>query len=101
MLVLGRRADESVVIGEDIVVTVLGIEGGLVRLGISAPANVRVLRQEVLQQVRQENRRAARRGGLTADGLATLRGLADRRRLPENAGQADDPSGGRPEAGLS
>ncbi len=98
MLVLGRRASESVIVGEDVVITVLGIEGGQVRLGISAPAHVRVLRQEVLQQVRQENRRAARRDGLTVEGLATLRGLAARRPLPASDDGAAKPSGSRREA---
>ena len=47
MLVLSRKADESVVIGEDIVITVLEVRGDVVRLGISAPREVKVHRSEV------------------------------------------------------
>ncbi len=72
MLVLARREGESIVIGEDVVVTVLGCEGGIVRLGISAPPSVAVLRQEIVQQVGQENRSACL-SGRNVGGLAALR----------------------------
>ena len=47
MLVLARRVGEEIVIGDDIRVTVLEVRGSQVRLGISAPKSVRVLRQEI------------------------------------------------------
>jgi len=47
MLALTRRADEAILIGDDIVVTVLGLKGGQVRLGIEAPPNVKILRDEI------------------------------------------------------
>jgi carbon storage regulator len=47
MLVLGRRENEKIVIGEGIVVTVVAIQGNRVRLGIEAPPQVRVHRQEI------------------------------------------------------
>jgi carbon storage regulator len=47
MLVLTRKAEESLVIGDSIIVTVVQIEGGKVRLGIQAPAHVRILRREL------------------------------------------------------
>ena len=51
MLVLSRRADESVFIGDDIKITVLDIRGGQVRLGITAPESIKVHREEVYQRI--------------------------------------------------
>ena len=62
MLVLTRRVDESLVIRDDIVVTVLSVEGDKVKLGIQAPPEVRILRQELCEAVRQQNLAAARLG---------------------------------------
>jgi len=61
MLVLTRKVDECITIGENVVIKVLGIDGMLVKLGIDAPGNVRVLRQEVYEKIRDENIRSARR----------------------------------------
>ena len=55
MLVLTRRPGESIVVGEDIVVTVIEIKGGQVRIGIDAPRSIEVYREEIYEQVRQEN----------------------------------------------
>ena len=55
MLVLTRRPGESIIVGQDIVVTVIEIKGGQVRIGIDAPREVQVHREEVYEQVRQEN----------------------------------------------
>ncbi len=55
MLVLTRRPGESIVVGENIVVTVIEIKGGQVRIGIDAPREVDVYREEIYEQVRQEN----------------------------------------------
>lgn len=55
MLVLSRKPGESVLIGSDVVLTVLEIENDRVRLGIVAPREILVLRQELRDQVRQEN----------------------------------------------
>ncbi len=51
MLVLARRKEESIVIGDDIVVTVLGIEGEKVKLGIEAPNQVRIWRKELYEAI--------------------------------------------------
>ena len=59
MLVLTRRTNESIVIGPDITVTVLDIRGDQVRLGIRAPREVTVHREEVFAEIRRENQRAA------------------------------------------
>lgn len=56
MLVLTRRVDESIAIGENIVVTVLAVEGDRVKLGISAPREVPILRQEVYEAIQAQNR---------------------------------------------
>ncbi len=61
MLVLTRRTDESVVIDGRIVVRVLRVDGDCVKLGIEAPAEISVHRQEVYQEIQQSNREAATR----------------------------------------
>ncbi len=55
MLVLTRRQGESIVVGQNIVITVVEIKGGQVRIGISAPREIQVHRQEIFEQVRAEN----------------------------------------------
>ena len=52
MLVLSRQVDEKIIIGEDIVITVVEIRRGLVRLGIDAPRNVTVHREEVYNAIK-------------------------------------------------
>ncbi|GAB2693746.1 carbon storage regulator CsrA [Thalassiella azotivora] len=59
MLVLTRRAGESVVIGDDVVVTVVEVRGDVVRLGIDAPREVKVHREEVYRAVAETNAAAA------------------------------------------
>lgn len=59
MLVLTRRAGESLMIGDDVVVTVLDTRGDVVRIGIKAPRSVQVHREEVYQELRVANREAA------------------------------------------
>ena len=59
MLVLTRKQNEGILIGNDIVVSVINIEGDKVRLGIAAPKNVRVIREELLKEIGQENKMAA------------------------------------------
>jgi carbon storage regulator len=54
MLVLTRRVDESIAIGDSIVITVLAIEGERVKIGINAPRDVVILRQEVFQAVQDQ-----------------------------------------------
>jgi carbon storage regulator len=59
MLVLTRSKDESIVIGDNIVVTVVDVGGDRVRIGIDAPRDVAVHRQEVYDAIQAENRAAA------------------------------------------
>jgi len=58
MLILSRRPGESLTIGDDVVVTVVGVSGNQIRLGITAPREVRVLREEVYKAIREENQAA-------------------------------------------
>lgn len=63
MLVLNRRSSEQIVIGTDIRITVLDIQGKRVRLGITAPDGVSVLREELLVRVSGQSRSPARDAG--------------------------------------
>ena len=58
MLVLTRRKDQRIMIGDDIVVTVLDVKGDTVRIGIEAPLTVQVHREEVHQTLSEANREA-------------------------------------------
>jgi carbon storage regulator len=59
MLVLTRRAGESVMIGNDVIITVLEARGDVIRLGIQAPRDVQVHREEVFRELQAANREAA------------------------------------------
>jgi carbon storage regulator len=59
MLILSRRVGECVTIGNDITVKVVSISGNQIRLGITAPREVRVLREEIFNAIQEENRAAA------------------------------------------
>jgi carbon storage regulator len=68
VLVLTRRANQSIMIGADIVVTVLDVKGDQVRIGVQAPRSVTVHREEVVAELARANRDAATsaRGGVDA-----------------------------------
>jgi carbon storage regulator len=59
MLILSRRPGESLTIGDEITITVVGVSGNQIRLGITAPREVRVLREEIYRAMQDENRAAA------------------------------------------
>lgn len=59
MLIITRRPDQKVMIGDDVVVEVLEIVGNQVRLGVQAPQSIRVFREEIWLAVKEENRAAA------------------------------------------
>lgn len=69
MLVLSRQRDESIIIGDNVQITVVDIRGDKVRLGIIAPTEIPVHRKEVYDAIQRENRKAA---GVSADDLANV-----------------------------
>jgi carbon storage regulator len=54
MLILTRRVGETVMIGNDVTVTILGVKGNQVRVGINAPKNVAVHREEIYERIKRE-----------------------------------------------
>lgn len=60
MLILSRKKDEAIIIGDNIEIRVIEIRGDQVRLGITAPADVKVYRKELYLQIQEENKLAAR-----------------------------------------
>ena len=58
MLILTRRVGESLMIGDEVNVTVLGIKGNQVRIGVNAPKEVAVHREEIYQRIQEENESA-------------------------------------------
>ena len=58
MLVLGRKKGESIIIDDNIEITVTAIEGDLVRLGINAPKHITIHRKEVYLEIQEENKQA-------------------------------------------
>ena len=57
MLVLGRKIGETVIIGDNVTVTVLGIQGGQIKFGINAPKEVSVHREEIYERIKREGKR--------------------------------------------
>ncbi len=74
MLVLSRHRDESIMIGDDVVVTIVDIRGDKVRLGIEAPTSIPVHRQEVYEAIKRENEQAARLNPEAAKNVGKARG---------------------------
>lgn len=81
MLVLTRRIDESIVIGKQIVVTVLEVRGDQVRIGIKAPREIQVHREEVLRAIEAENAQAAVSAAKTRQAVARMPQAARKRRV--------------------
>ena len=71
MLVLSRQRDETIMIGDEIEITVVDIRGDKVRLGITAPTRIAVHRKEVYEAIKRENEQAAR-----LDDVPSLNGVA-------------------------
>lgn len=93
MLILTRRPGERVVIGDDILVTVMSVSGHTVRLGIAAPEGVPIYREEIWLAVKEENRAAA---AATADALpAKAPAGADAPPAETHGTDADNPAGER------
>jgi carbon storage regulator len=88
MLVLTRKLGESVTIGDDIKITILGVRGRQVRLGIIAPQKVTIHREEVYFKIQEENKRAVT---ATNEDLIKISAMVreDRNKLFENLFQMD------------
>jgi carbon storage regulator len=72
MLILTRKLNEKIKIGNDITVTIVEVRGDQVKIGVEAPNDVKVFRQEVFQAIQQENRAAADSAAGTAEALKKL-----------------------------
>jgi carbon storage regulator len=71
MLILSRKTNEKIMIGDEISLTIIEIRGDQVKIGIEAPKSVKVFRQEVFEAIQNENRAAAVSGA----NLETLSGI--------------------------
>ena len=63
MLILTRRVGETVMIGDDVTITVLGVKGNQVRVGINAPKSVAVHREEIYERIKREQQAGGQRPG--------------------------------------
>jgi carbon storage regulator len=68
MLILTRRVGETVMIGNDVTVTVLGVKGNQVRVGVNAPRDVAVHREEIYERIKREEQEGAPRNARDSDG---------------------------------
>jgi carbon storage regulator len=59
MLILSRKTDEKIMIGDDITITIVEVRGDQIRIGVDAPKNVKVFRREVFDAIKAENKAAA------------------------------------------
>lgn len=72
MLVLSRQRDETIMIGDEIEITVVDIRGDKVRLGITAPTRIAVHRKEVYEAIKRENEQASRLAGAELPSLSAI-----------------------------
>jgi carbon storage regulator len=100
MLVLSRQRDETIMIGDDIEITIVDIRGDKVRLGITAPATIPVHRKEVYDAIQRENRAAA---GVKVEDLGGLPRTPGRPSVPPglHRPRPADPKGSPPVNGTS
>ncbi len=69
MLVLTRKKDQSIVVNDNIEITILDIQGDQVRIGINAPKSVSIHRKEVYIEIQEENKKAAEVGNISLDDI--------------------------------
>jgi carbon storage regulator len=94
MLVLSRQRDETIMIGDEIEISIVDIRGDKVRLGINAPTRIAVHRKEVYDAIKRENTQAARLGATDLDSLAqTIKPGPARRVVRDQGSKHDGPTG--------
>ena len=76
MLILTRRVGETLMVGDEVTVTVLGVKGNQVRIGVNAPKNVAVHREEIYQRIQREK---------GSQGEDTLQGSVEHRLISEES----------------
>jgi len=81
MLVLSRKREECILIGDDIEITVVDVRGDTVKLGVTAPKSIAVYRKEVYEAIQRENIAAARSAGQDLTSIA--KALRGRKREPK------------------
>lgn len=69
MLVLSRKKDQSLMIGNDIELTIIDIQGDQVKIGLKAPKNVSIYRKELYLEIQEENKKAAAAGIVELDSI--------------------------------
>ncbi len=74
MLILSRKTDQSIKIGDDITITIIEIHGDQVKIGVEAPRSVKVFRQEVFNAIKTENTAAASVNTAKIEGLSKILG---------------------------
>ncbi|MBW6510127.1 MAG: carbon storage regulator CsrA [Desulfuromonadales bacterium] len=72
MLVLTRKAGEGIIIGDDVKITIIEVKGGGIRIGIDAPRDMKVHRQEVYDKIKQENQEATQWDIVDLNALSTM-----------------------------
>jgi carbon storage regulator len=72
MLILSRKVDEQIKIGENITITIIEVRGDQVKVGVEAPKSVKVFRQEVYNEIQKENKAAASADTSKLDSLSKL-----------------------------
>ena len=95
MLVLSRRKDETIMIGDDVEITIVDIRGDTVRVGINAPRSIAVHRKEVYEAIKAENIAAAQQQAVPGkaalgDMAALLKGKQMPKKKPDQEKPRDD-----------
>lgn len=72
MLILARKIDEKIKIGNDITITIISVQGDQVKIGVEAPKNVKVFRQEVFDAIQAENKAALLSSETNESGVTAL-----------------------------